>query len=52
MLKGPESSQQETDNAPSPESSGPYIFAAIQEQLGLKMEWQKKSPRDSHHRSY
>jgi len=27
-----------TDNAPSPESSGPSSFTAIQEQLGLKLE--------------
>jgi uncharacterized protein (TIGR03435 family) len=40
MLKGPEGSQQGTDNAPSPESPGPSIFAAIQEQLGLKLESQ------------
>jgi uncharacterized protein (TIGR03435 family) len=45
MLKGPEGSQQGADSAPLPESSGPSIFAALQEQLGLKMESQK-SPRE------
>ncbi len=41
MFKGAEASQQRTDNAPLPESSGPSIFTAIQEQLGLKLESQK-----------
>jgi len=45
MLKRPDGSQQGTDNAPSAESSGPSIFAALQEQLGLKMESQK-TPRE------
>jgi uncharacterized protein (TIGR03435 family) len=38
MLKGPEGGKPGTDNAAPPESSGPSIFTAIQEQLGLKLE--------------
>jgi uncharacterized protein (TIGR03435 family) len=38
---GTEAGQQGPDNTASPESSGPSIFAAIQEQLELKLETQK-----------
>jgi uncharacterized protein (TIGR03435 family) len=41
MFKGTESGQQGADGMPSPESSGPSLFTAIQEQLGLKLESQK-----------
>jgi uncharacterized protein (TIGR03435 family) len=41
MLKGSEDARPETDNAPLPDSTGPSIFTAIQEQLGLKFESQK-----------
>ena len=35
--------QQGTENPPAPNSSGPSLFTAIQEQLGLKLESQKSS---------
>lgn len=41
MFKRAEGGQQRTDPAPSSESSGPSIFTALQEQLGLKLEAQK-----------
>jgi bla regulator protein blaR1 len=41
MLRGPEGSRPQTESAPEPDSAGPSIFTAIQEQLGLKLESQK-----------
>lgn len=44
MFKGTEGGQQgAADNMPSPEASGPSIFAALEEQLGLELEKQKGS---------
>ena len=37
----PDDSQPEAGNAPSPDASGPSLFTALQEQLGLKLESQK-----------
>jgi uncharacterized protein (TIGR03435 family) len=40
MLKGPDGGQPAAEGAP-PESSGPSVFTALEEQLGLKLESQK-----------
>jgi bla regulator protein BlaR1 len=39
-LKGTQGGQQGTDSTPSPQSSRPSVVTAIQEQLGLKLEFQ------------
>jgi len=41
MFKGPEEPKPGPDNTSAPESSGPSLFTAIQEQLGLRLESQK-----------
>jgi uncharacterized protein (TIGR03435 family) len=38
MLQGPPNGSPGLGNAPPPDSSGPSIFTAVQEQLGLKLE--------------
>jgi uncharacterized protein (TIGR03435 family) len=45
MLKGPEGGNPGPDSAPPSDSSGPSIFTAIQEQLGLRVE-STKGPVD------
>jgi bla regulator protein blaR1 len=41
MSNGGDDSKQGADNTPLPDSSGPSLFTALQEQLGLKLESQK-----------
>jgi len=41
MFKGPEPGPQTPTSTSSPDSSGPSVFTAIQEQLGLRLESQK-----------
>ena len=38
MFKGPDGAKPSTENTPPPDSTGPSLFTAIQEQLGLKLE--------------
>jgi uncharacterized protein (TIGR03435 family) len=40
-FRAPETGQAALNNPPTPESSGPSIFTAMQEKLGLKLESQK-----------
>ena len=51
MFKGLPTGQHEIDNTSAPESSGPSIFTALQEQLGLELKSQTGSRADSRHRS-
>jgi bla regulator protein blaR1 len=41
MFRGPESGQPSPTSAAFPDSSGPSLFTALEEQLGLKLESQK-----------
>jgi uncharacterized protein (TIGR03435 family) len=41
MFRVPEAGQAALSNQPPPDSSGPSIFSAMQEALGLKLESQK-----------
>jgi len=41
MMRGPGGGAPGADNASAPDTSGPSLFTAIQEQLGLKLESQK-----------